>query len=210
MANGKIIQIELKNVRASYFYGYEPYVGTNDKGEATKTYTCHGILTPNHPQLAEFKAAQREAARIAYGDEWEAVMKQLAAQDKLCLHNGDVSKPGKDGYAGNFYVSANSKTPPTIVATRNGVAALTKAGQPDAIYSGCKINLIVQIYGQKPSGQKNFGKRINAAFMGAMFVEHGAAFGGSRPAGLSEFSINAADADAAAPSGSAEEGSDLI
>jgi hypothetical protein len=198
---GQVV-LTLRNVRLSYFYGFKPMLGTNDSGKETTNYCTHGILTPDHPDLATIKAAMRQVAQKAWPNNWEAVLQQLAAQDRLCLHNGSISKAGQQGYEGNYYVSANSKTRPMHVETRGGqnVVLTESDGRP---YSGCYANLMIAIYAQGGDGKPSkFGKRINAQFMGTQFKAHGEAFGGGRVAKPDEFGIDPAEADGAAPTGS--------
>lgn len=205
--SGQVI-LTLKNVRLSYFYGFKPMIGQNDSGKETANYTTHAIMGPEHPDLARVKAAIREVAQKGWPTSHDAVLKQLAAQDRLCLHNGSVSKAGQDGYEGNFYVSANSKTRPTIVETRNGQnVVLTEAdGRP---YSGCYANVMIAIYAQGGDGKPSkFGKRVNAQLMGVQFKGHGEAFGGGRVAKPDEFGIDPADADGDAPGAAADAPSD--
>lgn len=193
--------ILLTDVRLSYFYGFQPMQGTNDAGKATINYCTHAILTPTNPVLAQFRAAQREIAQAGWPSTWENVLKELSGKDRLALHSGDISKPGQDGYAGNFFVSANSKVRPTIVETRGGVnVPLVEAdGRP---YSGCHANVMVAIYAQGADGKPSkYGKRINAQLMGVQFLRHGEQFGGGRVAKPEEFGLTAQDADQAAPNG---------
>jgi hypothetical protein len=215
-ANATQRDLWLMDVRLSYFYGFDAFEGTNDQGQVTKSYCSHAILEPTHPALEKVRQAMRDVAKAGWGEAlvasadaqgnpiqlpaWQAVMQQLAAQDRLCLHNGNVSKAGEEAYAGKFYVSANSKVRPTIVATRGGQNVQVQKGDPDAPYSGCRANVLVSIYCQGPNGKPSkFGKRINAQLMGVQFVRHDQAFGGGRVAKLDEFGIVASEADGAAP-----------
>lgn len=206
--------IMLTDVRLSYAYLFNPMVGTDDKGNTTRNFCTHAIMPPNHPAIELLKAAQREVAQAKWGNQWQAIMTALAGQDKLALHAGNVSKPGQEGYEGNYYVSANSKQRPTLVETRGGVNVqlVESDGRP---YSGCFANVMIAVYAQDPKGEKaKFGKRINAQLMGVQFLRHGDAFGGGRVAKPEEFGITAEGADGAAPgeiSGSFDTpGSDLI
>ena len=192
----------LENVRLSYVYAFDPYVGRNDAGKETRSYGAHGIMTLDHPSLAKVKAAQRKVAQAAWPSNWEAVLTQLAAQDRLCLHDGNVSKMGQEAYKDRYYVSANGKTKPNIVTTRNGVNITIEKNDPNAPYSGAWGNLIAAIYAQSPDGKPSqYGKRINAQLTGIQLVKHDEAFGGGgKVAKPDEFPVVAgADADGAAP-----------
>lgn len=178
-------------VRASYFYGFE---GFKDKDDPKKiSYPSHFIMPPNHPAVALVKAAQRAAAIGQWKDGAEDMLAALSGQDRLCLHNGNVSKPGNDDYKGMVFVSGNAKKRFTIVGPDRTPLTSSDALAP---YSGCHVNAIIQVWAQ----QNTWGKRINAQIMGVQFTRHGESFGGGRVAAPDEFGIvGAAGADGAAP-----------
>lgn len=187
------LTVHLTNVRLSYFYGFEPYVNTDPKtGKTSSSFCSHFILGPDHPDVEKIKVAQRAAALGMWKDQAQAMLEALAGQDRLCLHKGNISKPGADGYKDMLYVSASSKKRFTIVdGDRTPLTA--ESGRP---YSGCYANAIVQIWAQN----NQYGKRINAQVAGVQFLRHGESFGGGRVAAPEEFSsVSAAGADSAAP-----------
>lgn len=185
----------LNNVRTSYFYGFEPF-----KGDNGDSYCSHFLLPPGHPGIELIKIAQRKAAAAMWKDGSADVLKALAGQDRLCLHDGNVSKAGVDGYKDMFYVAGNSKKRFTIVdGDRSPLTAAD--GRP---YSGCYVNAIVQVWAQN----NKYGKRINAQISGVQFLRHGESFGGGRVAAAEEFGVVTAEgADAPPPGGS---GSDSL
>lgn len=207
--------------RLSYAYLFDGYEGESDDGKKTVSYCTHVIVDPNTPAdslrglksgkeyLAMIKAAQREVAVAGWGDNADNVLKELQGKDKLALHAGDISKPGQEGYAGNFFLSTNSKVRPTLVETKEGrnVQLVKADGRP---YSGCWAVVHLAMYPQGANGKPSkYGKRINCQLMGVQFVKHGDAFGGGRVSAPEEFGVIAGDADAAAPAGaddSADEG----
>lgn len=179
----------LENVRASYFYGHQPYIGD----DPTKpNYGTHLLFTETHPAYALVKAAQRKAAVAFWGEEADAVMAQLANKDRLALHNGSLSKPGNDAYKGMFYVSANSGKKRFTIVDADRTPLVESSGRP---YSGCYVNAIIQIWCQ----QNKFGRGVNAQICGVQFLKHGDAFGGGRIAAPEEFSVQASSTDAAPP-----------
>jgi hypothetical protein len=109
----------------------------------------------------------------------EAILKGLAATDKLCLHDGDA-KSGYEGFEGNLFISARSKVRPSVFDGQRN--ELTEAdGKP---YSGCYVNVSLELWAQ----DNQFGKRINAQLRGVQFLRDGDAFsGGTRPADADEF-----------------------
>jgi hypothetical protein len=189
--------IHLTNVRASYLYCFQPFIGkpTPQNPNPDPVFTSHFLMAPDHPDLKRVAALIEELGskhQWKGGLTWAVVKEQLKAQDKLCLHRGDVTKAGAPEYAGLFFVSANNKRRFTVVDADR--TPLTEAdGRP---YSGAYVNAICDLYAQ----DNQWGRRINATVTGIQFVRHGDAFGGgAAPAAPDEFGIVAQSADAPAP-----------
>lgn len=195
--------VTLENVRVSYFYGFEPYIGTDSAGKQTKSYCSHFLLPTGHPSLAKVQAAIVGVAKAMWKEKYVEMLTAFKGQDRICLHEGNISKPGEDAYKDIKYLSGNSKNRFTIVETRDGRnVPLTPAdGRP---YSGSYVNAIVGIWAQA----NKWGKRINCQIQGVQFLKHGEAFGGGRVAAPDEFGITPSDADSAAPAVT-ETGDDL-
>lgn len=210
------IQILIENVRISYAYLYKPYVGKGDDGKETRSYKLHALMPPTHPSLQVVKNAQRAAAAVGWPGAHERVLLELAATDRLCLHDGTIYKADDPNYAGNKFVSASGKAKPRLVVTRNGANVEVGEDDPCALYSGCWANVMVAIWPQGPASKPGkWGKRINAQLMGVQFLRHDEKFGGGgRIARPDEFGIVAAEADGAVPMNPAQAGgapgSDLI
>ena len=145
------------------------------------------MLPKNHKQLPELAKAFKEIAKEKWGAKADAVYKALEAADKLCLHDGDA-KADYEGFEDNKYVSARSKTRPTVFDGQR--QELTQAdGKP---YSGCYVNASLELWAQDNS----FGKRINAQLRGVQFLRDGDAFaGGGQPADADEFDEISAPAE---------------
>jgi hypothetical protein len=188
-------QILIQNCRLSYFYGFDGYKNDDD----SISYCTHAIIAADHPQLQQIKDLQRKVATDMWKDKAGEVLVQLAAQDRLAIHKGDVSKPGQPVYAGKLYLSCNSKIRPTMVdGKRSPITA-----KDDLLYSGAWANVIVKLWPQA----NQFGKRVNAQLMGVQFVKHDERLGGGgRVAAAEEFGVVATDADSAAPAASGESG----
>jgi hypothetical protein len=192
--------MHLSNVRFSYFYGFEPFIGkpTPQNPKPVPNFCVHGLMAPDHPDLKKV-AATIEAVGSGHqwknGITWAQVKESLKQTDKLCLHKGDVTKAGVAEYAGLYFISCNNKKRFTIVdADRTPLTAAD--GRP---YSGCYGNIIVDIYAQ----DNQWGRRINATVTGVQFLRNGDAFGGGAPpADADEFgTYNAESADQAEPAG---------
>lgn len=188
------IIVLLENVRLSYAYLFSPY----ENEDGSKSYCAHGIFAKSTPNYAKMIDALKRAATAGWPEvPPEQKIKELVGKNKICLYNGDTMKPGVDGYAGVYYVSANAARRPRIVATINGVNEDIPVDHPKAPYSGCYANLIIGVWPQK----NRWGQRINAQLQGVQFVNDGDRFGGGRVADLNEFGVVASDADTPLPSG---------
>jgi len=185
----------LSNVRTSYLYAFKPFIGkpTPQNPNPKPVFTCHFLMAKEHPDLARF-AAHIEAVGSSFqwknGMTWDIVKEALKAQDKLCLHRGDVTKAGQPEYAGLYFVSGNNSKRFTVVDGDR--TPLTEAdGRP---YSGCYVNAIVDVWCQ----DNTYGRRVNCTITGIQFLRHGDAFGGgAQPAQPDEFGVVDASADAA-------------
>ena len=95
----------LDRVRIAFPKLYEPrVVKAGDK----PSYGATLILPPDHPQLSKVEAAVDVVGRTKWKDEWPTIKKMLAASNKLVLHDGD-GKAQFQGFAGNWYISANRR-----------------------------------------------------------------------------------------------------
>ena len=209
-------QVELKIYgRLSFVSVHKPKEGKNDSGQITQNFCSHVLFKESdHPgfqlppgivygagAIQAVKDAQRKVAQSAWPNNWEAVMQQLAHQDRLALHDGMAKAADYPEYAGHFYVSANGKKRPTLMRTI-GQQNVPVVETDNLIYGGCWAVLHVAIYPQGADGRpSDFGKRVNAQIMGVHWVKHDEAFGGGgRVAAPEEFvPINAGEADAPAP-----------
>jgi len=194
------IKIKIDNVRLSYC---NVHVAQANKlaPEKPATFSTDGILPMDHPQLPEVKAAIRKVAQSMWGDNADAILKDLADEGRIAIKKGD-KKRNKDGspveaYAGKLYIKAANKTRP-LVLDANKAILTEKDGRP---YSGCWGNLIVTIKGLTGTGpMAQAGKRIYAELNGVQFTRHDTSFGGgSTPSSVDEFSVVGADADATPP-----------
>ena len=197
MAEKSETTILLTNVRLSYAYVFKPYEGDDGK----KSYGSHMIFDdsqpfePKTPLPNGEKITMKEAIQRAMRE----VLKGLAAQDRLCLHRGDVSKPGLAPYKGKLYVSSNSATRPNTFDSKG--RQVNDANESEAVYSGCIAQVVINIWAQ----ENKFGKRINASPMGFKFVRHEERLsGGGRVASADEFGNADASADGDAPGGDSD------
>jgi hypothetical protein len=145
-----------------------------DEGEPK--FAANVIIPPNHPAVAQLDAAIAEAAKEKWKEKTVAMMPMLIAQERLCLHKTTRRKAATGepyvGYENMYWLSATSKTRPKV-RNRDGVSEV--GPQDGVIYSGCYVNLIIDVFANfHPKG----GNRVLAGLLGVMFVEDGEPFGG--------------------------------
>ena len=171
------MKVTIKNVRLAFPALFQPKT-VNGEGEPAFSATL--ILDPaaNKADVDALWHAIAQVAKDKWGAKGEATMKSLIQSGKVCLRSGD-DKTEYDGFEGNMYISARSKSRPLVI-DRDKSPLVEADGRP---YGGCYVNAVVDIWPQ----DNNFGKRVNATLSGVQFVRDGESFGGSRPASVDEF-----------------------
>lgn len=170
------MKIRLNNVRLAF---PSLFVATTVQGQGEPAFSASFILTSDHPQLAEIRAAMEKMGVEKWGAKWPQVKKEIESKDRMALHDGDL-KAEYAGYEGNFYISARNKTRPTVF-DRDGKTALIQAdGRP---YAGCYVNAAIELWCQDNS----YGKRINASLRGVQFLKDGETFAGGGVASEADF-----------------------
>lgn len=171
------MKIMIPNTRLAFANIFKPKaVQAGDE----PAFSCSLLLDPkvNAAAIKAIEAAIEQVAKEKWGAKADTIMKSIRAKGDLCLRSGD-EKAEYDGFEGNMYVSARSKTRPTIL-DRDKTPLTEADGRP---YSGCFVNASIDIYAQDNS----YGKRINASLRGLQFFKEGNAFGGGAPASADEF-----------------------
>jgi len=186
------MKVVLKKARGAFLKLSKP---EQVNGQGKPKFSGAFILETDSPfyqeNLDKMNAAIAAVANEKWGKKGAEMLASLKAKDKVALHDGDT-KADLSGYAGNMFVNANVEAtkPPTLVDQyRQPVSRQVDeegASQADRLfYSGCYVNVIVNIWAQ----DNEFGKRINASLGGVQFAEHGTPFGGSAPASVDEFEM---------------------
>lgn len=170
------MKIQLKNVRAAFLNAL--FEAKTVNGEGKPAFSAIFLLDPADPQVKTIEAAIEAVAKEKWGAKAEAILKQMRAQDKLCLHDGDL-KANYDGFPGNLYVSSRSNTRPLVIDADKSPLAESD-GRP---YSGCYVNASLELWAQ----DNNYGKRVNAQLRGVQFFKDGDAFAGGGAASEDEF-----------------------
>lgn len=186
-------RFRIDNVRADW-----PNLFKGEQYNGTGKFRCgiQVIIPPDHPQFKQVEAAITEAANAKWKDKAAATLKAARAKDNICLRDGDIKAAKSDGYAGNFYLSANCQGGDTgaecvkpTVYTADRQKVTNPAESP--IYRGCYVNVLVEFY-----ADDRFGAGVFCKLVAVQFRKDGDAFG-SAPAKADDFEdvTEGADAD---------------
>lgn len=179
MADSVIGEVILKDVRLSFFNGYEkaPDKVNTKTGEVIKgKFGANFLMEKGTPETKANQAKLKKAGHDAKVKKWgenEAKWPKLKPE-KVCVRDGDLED--YDGYEGCLYVSANSDRKPQIITNRKGKDGKwieAEAGAPNSPYSGCRVNALVRLWVQ----DNEHGKRLNASLEVVQFLADGTPFG---------------------------------
>jgi len=178
------MKIKLENVRLTFPVLFE---AKTVNGEGKPAFSASFLIDPKDPQIKTINQAIAQVAKEKWSAKADAILKLMQAQDKLCLHDGDL-KETYDGFSGNLYISARATSRPLVIdADKTPLAEAD--GKP---YAGCYVNASVELWAQ----DNNYGKRINASLRGVQFLRDGDAFAGGGAASPDEFDDLSADSGA--------------
>ena len=170
-------EIRLENVRLAFpkLWTAEPFPGGTDP---TPYFSAMFILGKDHPQAKQLEAMMDRIAKEKWNARGPAVLKAAKAMGKVFYRDGD-SKAEYDGFEGNMFVSARSKTRPTVL---DGLRQTTTEAD-GIVYGGCYVNAIISCFGYT-KGNNGLG----AGLKGVQFRAKGDAFsGGGIPADADDF-----------------------
>lgn len=178
------MKLKLSNVRLAFPVLHD---AKTVNGEGDPAFSASFLIDPADPQVKQINAAIDQIAKDKWGAKADAILKQMRATDKVCLHDGDL-KSNYDGFPGNLYISARSKTRPLVIDT-DKTPLVQADGKP---YAGCYVNASIELWPQ----DNNYGKRVNAILRGVQFLRDGDAFAGGGAASADEFDDLGAGAEA--------------
>ena len=198
------MDIRISNARISFANGLWNASAAVEGG--IPKYNCDFIVTPDSKverKTAEgkwvstsLKEAQRLVAEEAFkGDakkasawfeDLDARQKSVRVGDKNKDKAGDV----RQGYEGNLYVHATSKT---LMPVYRGDKSIVAREEDSPIYSGCYVNMQVELWAQENTN----GKGLRATLLGIQKVRDGDAFGGGSAPNADDFGEVTEGADAA-------------
>lgn len=160
-------RVNLQNVRLSFPNLFKP---SAFEASQTPKYNATFVVRKDDKQVAMLKAAIDEVVK----EKWGKVPPGL----KVCLRDG--AEKAYDGFGPEtVFFTASNETRPLVIGRKR-----EPLDQADGvIYAGCYVNASVDLWAQ----DNQFGKRINASLAGVQFFRNGEAFGGGRPADVSDF-----------------------
>lgn len=167
-------RILVRDVRLAFFTGWEPeaFPGGTDP---TKYYSASFIMGRKHPQVPQINKLMEDLCKAE--DKWQKkgpliVLKAIKATGKVFFRDGDT-KPEYDGFPGNWFISARSKTRPNYFDHKRD--NITE--DMGLLYSGCYVNVLLSTYSYT-KGNNGLGAEIK----GIQYLRKGDAFGGGGPA----------------------------
>lgn len=167
--------VTLKNVRCSFPQYFKPKASVPGGREK---YSGSFLIDPETPHgkanIAAMEAAIEHAARRAWPDKWEKILKVIE-RGRMCLRDGD-SETNADGdtyggYEGMMVVSAGNTRRPQIV-DRDKTPLTEEDG---VIYGGCYVDAVVSVY--PTSKKEQGGNGIFATLEVVRFRKDGEPFG---------------------------------
>lgn len=169
------MKIKLIDARLSFPQLWRP-TQVNNEGEPA--YSAAFLLAADDEQVDFINNVIDQVALAKWEHKAKPILAQLRGAGKVCLQNGDL-KAEREGYAGNWFINARSKTKP-LVLDQNRVVLAEGNGRP---YGGCYVDAVLEIWAQ----DNQWGKRVNASLKGVQFRRNGDAFAGGPPADPNDF-----------------------
>src|SRR5689334_11883242 len=90
------VTVLLPDVLLSYAYLAVPFGSKQEDGTVKLTYTTHGVFKPESAAHKALREGIMKVAAMGWGAQAEAVIVQLKGQDKLCIHEGNITKGGQE------------------------------------------------------------------------------------------------------------------
>ena len=159
--------MQIKKVRLAFPVLFE---AKTVNGEGKPEFSASFLIDPADPQVEDINKEIDRVATDKWGAKAPAILKQIRAQDRVALHDGDL-KSQYEGYPGMLYISSRNAVRPHVL-DRDARTPIEEAD--GKIYAGCYVNAIIDFWAQ----DNKFGKRINATLHKVQFYDDGDAFAG--------------------------------
>jgi len=171
------MKLKLKRVRIA-FCQHLHTAGAITAGDEPKFSATFLIPKSDAEQVQRISETIKAEAAEKWRDKADGILKALAADNKICLRNGE-GKSQYEGFSDCFYIAANGKVKPLILDV-DKTPLDASSGKP---YAGCYVDAVIEIWAQ----DNQYGKRINARLQGVRFVEDGDSFTGAGSARADDF-----------------------
>lgn len=125
------------------------YPRETSDGSNRRLYSVQLIIPKSDNCIGEIRKAIQEAWETGP----ETMGHPMSEMIKSPLIDGDIYKPGRSEYEGNYYINACSADVPDIVDENYNPIIMHRE-----IYSGCYGRVCIQFYSYKATGKYNFGK----------------------------------------------------
>ena len=172
--------IFLSNVRLSFPQLVEPRSSVEN---GAKKFSADFLMPLAHPGVQQFGAEYTKAATEKWKEHAQAVMAIIQADRKLrCFGQGNEKINGKtfkpyDGYADQFYISANKDQMPQMIQADGSAVDPTNTLAYQALarkmYGGCYVNAAIRPWLQ----ENKHGRVVRCELIAVQFATDGEAFG---------------------------------
>ena len=185
------IKLMLNDVRCSFLTLGDPeyYQGQKTKDTDKRRWSATALIPASSPYKAQIDKALKDAALAQWEKKWETYYENIIVDPKGCCWI-DGKRKEYDGYQGHWALTAHrpeDKGRPIVFDTDkspiykpNNEIYEGKAGR---IYSGCFVNMQVEIWAQ----DNKAGKGLRATLLGIQRVRDGDAFGGGAAPNADDF-----------------------
>lgn len=187
---------------------YYPEAERADKGKkkgcmrfkwATKVILPPKDTPEGKKMLQAIKEACIAAKKKNWGDRADEIKIKLTGNNSF-LSDGDDEEVTFDAYHGSYFLSASKtvygpkdgpedqvpKRPFKVIGPRKVKQddgslrfPVMEPGQEGAPYSGCYVNMKIEVWGQNANAELGNSNRLNATILAIQFAGHGESFGGS-------------------------------
>lgn len=178
--------IVLKDVRCSFLTLGEPeyFGGVKSKPTDKRRWSATGLVPYSSPQLKIIDALIVEVAKTKWEKKYPSILENILGDPKACF-KVDGKRKDYTGYEGHWALTSHrneDKGRPLVLDTDKSPIYQADnnlyAGKAGRIYSGCYVNLQIEVWAQDNSS----GKAIRATLLGVQRNRDGDAFaGGSAP-----------------------------
>ncbi len=192
--------ITLKGGRGSFLTLGEPeyFGGKKTKDTDKKRWSATILLPYKDPQIALIDALIKKVAQAKWEKKWEGYLENILVDPKACFKI-DGKRKDYAGYEGNWAMTCHrneEKGRPFVLDTDKSPVYKPNnemyEGKAGRLYSGCYVNLQLQVWAQDNAQ----GKAIRAEFLAIQRNRDGDAFSGGAAPDLDAFEEISEGADA--------------